>query len=93
MAQGYYNIPIIPYFGCPYMMRDRFDENIDSKDGALSGVKKLGDAVIPYDSSQYRILPLLAIPLLFAAAAGPRPILYGPFPPQPSYYYYWYYYR
>jgi hypothetical protein len=95
MAYGYYNIPIASCFNCPYMIRGKLDQNIDAIEGTESSVKKVEDTMIPYDDSQYRVLPLLTIPLLFAAAAGPRPIFYnpGPFWPQPFSYYYWYYYR
>lgn len=90
MAYGYY-MPVNTCAYCPYVMRGGYGtENLQQ--GASGNAAYGGN---PYYDSQYRVLPLLTIPLLAAASLpllfGPRPY-YGP----PPYYYnyqYWYYNR
>lgn len=97
MAYGNYYMQPVNTFYCPFMMGGYPQQNPAARDEQLDAIKKAGGTEIPYDASQYRfpLLPLLAIPLLFAAA-GPRPF-YGPGPywgPPPFYQnYYWYYYQ
>lgn len=93
MEYGYY-MPADVCSYCPYMTGVYTVQNTDTENGQQDAVKKVGDKEVTYDKSQHRILPLLTIPLLFAAA-GPGPF-YGPRPfwgPPPFFYNYWYYYR
>lgn len=94
MAYSYY-MPENVCSYCPYMMGG-YVQQIPYTDGEQRETdKEAGDTEITYDNSQYRILPLLTIPFLFAAAGASRPY-YGPGPfwgPPPYFYNYWYFYR
>lgn len=87
MAYSYY-MPINVCSYCPYMTSGYRQRNSDMEDEQQDDVKKIGDKEILYDRSQYRLLPLLALPFLFTAAGPPGPF-YGP---PPFFYNYWYYY-
>lgn len=90
MAYGYY-MPVDACAYCPYVSRG--DSAAEDSQGKNPGNAAYGGN--PYYGSQYRVLPLVTIPLLAAASL---PFLFGPRPfwgPQPYYYNYnyWYYNR